>query len=316
MADAIAPKRILITGASGFVGQHLLAALTRAYPAACLVADAFDVTDAHAVSAAVKAAAPDSCVHLAGIASPVQARSEPDRAWRVNLMGTLNLARAVLAEAPACRFLFVSTSEVYGGSFRPGLPLDEAALLAPMNTYAATKAAADLAIGAMVNDGLRAIRVRPFNHTGPGQTDAYVVPAFARQLVRIGAGLQPPVMKVGALQPVRDFVDVRDICAAYVACLTKSDSDLPPGTILNLASGSPRRIGDVLDDLSRIAGVTPDIQSDALLLRPCDIPRACGDSRLARRLLGWEPRIPWEQTLTDVVADWRGRLALDQAIPA
>jgi GDP-4-dehydro-6-deoxy-D-mannose reductase len=102
---------------------------------------------------------------------------------------------------------------------------------------------------------------------------------------------------------------VRDICAAYAACLTASDAVLPPGTILNLASGSPRRIGDVLNDLCRLAGLTPAIESDAGLLRPSDIPRACGDSSLARRLLGWEPKIAWEQTLTDVLADGRGRVS-------
>ena len=306
MAD---PKRIFISGASGFVGRHLIAALTQACPDAALFTGSVDVRDPHAVLTAVREAAPDACVHLAGIASPVQARSEPDLAWQVNLMGTVNLARAVLAEVPSCRFLFVSTSEVYGASFRPGTPLDETAVLAPMNTYAATKAAADLAVGAMVNEGLRAIRVRPFNHTGPGQTDAYVVPAFAQQLVRIGIGLQPPTMKVGALQSARDFVDVRDICAAYVRCLTRPDSVLPPGTILNLASGSPRRIGDVLNDLCRIAGVTPAIESDTGLLRPSDIAIARGDSSLAHRLLGWAPRIAWEQTLTDVLDDWRGRVS-------
>ena len=302
------PARILITGASGFVGQHLTAALRRACPDAALFTDFFDVRDPDAVRAAVRAASPDACVHLAGIASPVQARSEPDMAWQVNLMGTVHLARALLADVPGCRFLFVSTSEVYGASFRPGTPVDETAPLAPMNTYAATKAAADLAVGAMVNDGLRAIRVRPFNHTGPGQTDAYVVPAFARQLAQIGAGLRAASMRVGGLDSERDFVDVRDICSAYVACLTATDAVLPPGTILNLASGVPRRIGDVLADLCRIAGLTPAIVSDAGLLRPTDIPRARGDSTMARRLLGWAPTIAWEQTLSDVLADWRGRL--------
>ncbi len=283
--------------------------LRRDCPAAALFTEHFDICDQQATAAAVRAAAPDACVHLAGIASPVQARSEPDLAWSVNLMGTLILARAVLAEAPACRFLFVSSSEVYGASFRPGAPLDETAVLAPMNTYAATKAAADLAIGAMVQEGLRAIRVRPFNHTGPGQTDAYVVPAFARQLAGLEHAPRPTAMRVGALHTARDFLDVRDICAAYLACLTAPDAELPPGTILNLASGVARRIGDVLADLCRIAGQSPTVESDVARVRPTDIPVAVGDSGLARRVLHWAPVIPWEQTLTDVLADWRGRLA-------
>lgn len=294
-------RRILITGASGFVGRHLTAALAGK---AALITAPFDVRDADACAAAVRVAAPDACIHLAGIASPVQARNEPDLAWQVNLMGTLNLARAVLAEAAACRFVFVSTSEVYGESFRAGTPLDESAVLAPMNTYAATKAAADLAVGAMVHQGLRAIRVRPFNHTGPGQTPAYVVPAFAEQLVRLGA---EGTLKVGDLSAERDFLDVRDMCAAYAACLLADDAVLPPGTILNLASGTPRRIGSVLEDLCRIAGTHPRIETEAARMRPSDIPRACGDSDLARRLLGWSPAIAWEQTLADVLADFRAR---------
>jgi GDP-4-dehydro-6-deoxy-D-mannose reductase len=311
VAEAMAPRRILITGAAGFVGRHLQTALARACPDAVLATAPFDVRDASAVQEAVRAAAPDACVHLAGVTSVGQARAEPEQAWLVNLHGTLNVARAVLAEAPACRFLYVSTSEVYGASFRAGHAVDETVALAPMNTYAATKAAADLAVGAMVGEGLRAIRVRPFNHTGPGQTDAFVVPSFARQLMRIRAGLQPPVMHVGALDPARDFLDVRDVCAAYVACLTATDESLPSGTILNIASGIPRRIGDVLDAMREIAGVEVTVETEAGRLRPSDIPVACGDASLALARLGWVAAIPWEVTLRDVLDDWGARVAAD-----
>ncbi len=301
------PRRILVTGAAGFVGQHLLPVLRAAFPDAELHTPAFDVTDDAGATAAVGAARPDAVVHLAAIAAIPEARLDPGRAWRVNLLGTLNVARAILAQAPACTLLFASSADIYGASFRAGTPLNEDALPAPLNTYAATKAAADLALGAMAAEGLRAIRVRPFNHTGPGQAPGFVVPAFAEQVARVAAGLQAPVLRVGALDPMRDFLDVRDVCAAYALCLARSDA-LAPGTVLNVASGQPRRVGDILAALIAAAGVQVEVLTDPGRLRPTDIPLAAGDAALARRLLGWAPAIPWQQTIADVLADWQARI--------
>ena len=263
------------------------------------------------MQAGVEAARPDAVVHLAAVAAPAQARRDPDEAWRVNLGGTLNVARAILEAAPACTLLFASSADAYGASFRDGRALDETAALAPLNTYGATKAAADLALGALAAEaGLRCVRVRPFNHTGPGQSEAFVVPAFARQVARIAAGTQEPVLRVGALDPMRDFLDVRDVCAAYAAVLARRD-ELAPGTILNVASGQPRRIGDVLQELMAASGVRAEVQADAGRMRPSDIAVAEGDAGLARRLLGWVPRIDWSRTLADVLADWRERCSTD-----
>ncbi len=301
------PRRILVTGAGGFVGRHLLPALRTAFPDAELHTAPFEITNADTVDAATDAARPDAVIHLAAVAAIPAARLDPGHAWQVNLKGTLNIARAVLHRAPGCTLLFASSADIYGASFRTGAPLDEDALPAPLNTYAATKAAADLALGAMAAEGLRVIRVRPFNHTGPGQSAEFVVAAFAEQVARVAAGLQPPVLRVGALDPRRDFLDVRDVCAAYALCLAHTDA-LAPGTVLNLASGRPRRVGDILTALMAAAGVQAEIATHASRLRPTDIPVAAGDASLARRLLGWAPAVAWEQTLADVLADWQARV--------
>lgn len=301
-----APDRILLTGATGFVALHLRPSLAHAFPTSTIAASSADLTDPAAVEADIRAFRPDICIHLAAISTVRGVREREDHAWDVNLHGTLRLARAILRHAPDCTLLFPSSAEAYGASFRSGEPLTEAAPLAPMNIYGATKAAADLALGAMVEQGLRVIRLRPFNHTGAGQTEAFVVPAFARAIARIEAGAQPNVITVGNLDASRDFLDVRDVCAAYVACVAHRDS-LPAGTILNLASGQPRRIGDILRELLSLSAIQPRINVDPTLLRTGDLPVTRGDATAAERMLGWHPRIAWSDTLRTVLDDWRVR---------
>jgi nucleoside-diphosphate-sugar epimerase len=306
---------ILLTGASGFVAGHLVPRLRLAFPEHELVLcgagnEALDISDAAAVDALVARVKPALCVHLAAISAVPAARQNPDQAWRVNLHGSLHLARALLAHAPACMMLYASSAEIYGRSFTSGHALNEAAAAAPMNTYAATKAAADLALGAMAGDGLKVIRLRPFNHTGPGQSAEFAVPAFARQIARIAAGRQEPVLNVGALDPLRDFLDVRDVCDAYVSCLKRAEA-LAAGSIFNIASGVPRKIGDVLQRLLELAGVAAAISTGKALLRPSEIPIALGDAAAARAALDWAPKIPWDTTLRDALAYWRARVAAE-----
>ncbi len=303
--------RILVTGAGGFVGRHLIPALQTAFPDAAIEASSFDVADGEAVRSAVQAMQPDACLHLAAISAIPAAQADPDLAWRVNLGGTLTLARA-LAEVPGSTLVFVSTADAYGQSFKTGVALDETAALNPMNTYSATKAAADLAMGVAAREGLHVVRVRPFNHTGPGQSSSFAVAAFARQVARIAAGLQPPELHVGALDPSRDFLDVRDVCRAYALCLRHREV-IPSGTILNIASGVPRRVGDVLAELLSLADVTAEIRTDPARLRPSEIALAAGDATLARSMLDWSPAIPWRQTLADMLADWRERIGSESA---
>jgi GDP-4-dehydro-6-deoxy-D-mannose reductase len=308
----VTPARILLTGAQGFVGGHLVPALQAAFPSAELLTQAFDVCDRTAVHLAIASARPCICIHLAAISSVPRARRDPGLAWAVNLHGTLNLAEALLADAPDCWLIFVSSADAYGLSFQAGHPLDEQALLAPANTYGVTKASADLALGAMASDGLRVIRLRPFNHVGPGQSDIFALPAFARQIVQIRAGLQAPVLTVGNLGAWRDFLDVRDVCAAYVAVLTRID-ELESGLIINIASGESRRIGDILEQMLDLAGIRPEVRVAAERLRPSDTPFAVGDPSRARALLGWMHRIAWSRTLSDLLDDAHARFVIGTA---
>lgn len=303
--------RILVTGATGFVGRHLVDALAAAYPDATLVTPAVNVCDAKAVSDIVGSTSPDSSIHLAAISTIAAAQADEDHAWQVNLHGTLHIARAILRHAPECQLIFASSADAYGASFRSCVKLAEGAALAPLNPYSATKAAADLALGSMAESGLRVVRVRPFNHTGPGQTPEFVVAAFARQIARIAAGMQDPVLHVGNLEPQRDFLDVRDVCGAYVACVARRH-ELPPGTIFNLASGQARRIRDILNDLQALAGVSVEARVDETRKRATDTPLAHGDATLAHNLLGWVPGILWSQTLRDVLDDWRARISSER----
>jgi GDP-4-dehydro-6-deoxy-D-mannose reductase len=296
------PRRILITGRTGFVGGYLRPALAARWPDAVLIAGDADVTDPADVLRMIEAAQPDVVVHLAGIASVPAARLAPDRAFAVNLGGSIAVARAIIAAAPTCLMIHVGSAECYGASFRSGTALDETAPLAPMNIYAATKSAADLALGAMAAEsGLRLVRFRPFNHTGPGQSDAFVIPAFAAQIKAIVAGTQPPVIKVGNLDAARDFLDVRDVARAYVLAIAHADQ-LPPDPVFNLASGTPRRIGDILQTMIAATDRPIAIEIDPGRLRPVDIPTAIGNAAAAHRAFGWQPQIDLTTTLQEMLS--------------
>lgn len=315
--------RILITGARGFVGPYVAEALRRTFgtghtifatakeagehPAFGTIS-ALDVTDLAAVGDALDRYTPSHVIHLAGIAAPAVASADPQMAWRVHVHGALNLSRAILDKAPDCWLVHVGSGLVYGESAKFGLPLDEKTLLSPMDEYSVTKAAADLALGAEVRRGLKCIRMRPFNHTGAGQSEAFVLPAFAKQIAGIEAQLAPPVLRVGNLDAERDFLDVRDVANAY-ALAVKNSHQLSSGIILNIASGIPRRIESILQQLLQQSSMQITVERDPKRLRPSDLPRITGNADLAGALLGWKPEHPFEETIAIVLNDWRQRVS-------
>jgi len=311
--------RVLITGAGGFVGRHLITALAAPQDAPEIVAGTYgeeassllgartvslDVTDAEQTLAVIEAEQPTHVMHLAGISVVSQANRDVRKTWDVNTQGTLNVALAIKEGAPACRLLFCSSAQVYGGSFRSGKPLAEDAPLDPENIYASSKAAADLLIGQMAKDGLRAVRLRPFNHTGPGQLPDLAAASFASQIAAIERGEQEPVMKVGNLSMRREFLDVRDVVDAYVKAIQRFDS-LLNGSVFNIASGDAIEVDAILKILLAMSSRKINLAPDPQRMRPNDTPVMVGNAEALRRALNWRPRRKLADTLKSVLDYYR-----------
>jgi GDP-4-dehydro-6-deoxy-D-mannose reductase len=315
------PMRTLITGASGFVGDHLVRKLKAILPAdsRLVLADRnvrgnadpadctsihLDITDASEVNRVIQGEQPTHILHLAAIAAVTAANRDIRPAWNVNFSGTQNIALAICEFVPDCRLLYCSSAQVYGASFKSNAALDETALLQPVNPYGAAKAAADIMLSQMALSGLRVLRLRPFNHTGPGQNTQFVIPAFAAQIAKIERGEQEPVIRIGDLRSRRDFLDVHDVVDAYTEALLRFDG-LPNGAAINIASGEAHAIQDALDILVALSQVRIDVAVDAALLRPNDTPVVLGNANRARDWLGWTPKRTWNTTLESVLNYWR-----------
>ena len=320
LADKSLP-RILITGATGFVGPVLLNALKTGFfrdaelfvweynPDGETVGNQFnvDICSRQAVFSSIAAIRPTHVIHLAAQSHVPTSFAQPELTWNINVMGTLYLFEAITTYVPEAGILIISSSEVYGKSFQAGIALDENALLQPQNPYAASKAAADLMAGQYASQGLHVLRIRPFNHVGPGQREEFVVSSFAAQIARIEAGLQSPVLHVGNLQAQRDFLDVRDVVRAYVLAL-EHIFDLPTGLVLNICSGVPQKIEELLFSLLAQASLSIKVEVDTARMRPSDIPLAVGIAGLAKQHLGWQAEIGFEETLVAVLDDWRAKV--------
>jgi GDP-4-dehydro-6-deoxy-D-mannose reductase len=309
-------RRGLITGATGFVGGYLVAHLAAAYPGWQMTgttrhdghADSrfvrCDLRDAAAVASLIERARPEMVVHLAGQSNVPASLEDPETTLANNILGTLHLLDACRAHAPDARLLVVSSSEVYGPTPPEAQPLGEERPLRPMNPYAVSKAAQEmLALQYAHSYALDVVVARPFNHIGPGQTDRFVVSAFARQIVEVERGERGAV-SVGNLDAARDFTDVRDVVRAYTLLLEHGER----GGIYNIGRGTAVAIGDLLDMLRRLARLPIAIERDPARLRPSDAPVMMGDTTRLRQATGWQPEISLERSLEETLAWWRTNL--------
>jgi GDP-4-dehydro-6-deoxy-D-mannose reductase len=295
--------RVFVTGASGFVGRHLVPHLrTRGHEVVATDLE-LDAADAAAVAKFVERTAPDAIVHLAGVSSVAAARQDPALAFRVNFLGAHALLEATARHAPQARLLLVGSGDAYGSAVPGAPPFTEASPLRPASPYSRTKAAADLLGASYRERGLDVLRVRPFNHTGAGQSDAFVASSFARQLVEIERGTRPSTIEVGNLESVRDFLDVSDVVEAYaLLCEPRA-----PAGAYNVASGRGVSAGALLQCLCALAGLSPQIRVDAKRFRPTD--QSVGDASRLRAATGWAPKVPLEATLEHLLAHWRAELS-------
>jgi GDP-4-dehydro-6-deoxy-D-mannose reductase len=315
--------RVLVTGIGGFVGSHLTEYLRREHPhweisglrrphgsapaSAALGVRMLeaDLTDPAAVDGVLEQAAPDRIIHLAGQSSVHQSWLDPGGTLRSNVLGLANLADGLRRRSLRPALLVVGSAEEYGPVTPADLPLREDAPLRPLSPYSVSKVAQDLLAAEYARgDGLKVVRTRTFQHTGPGRGEAFAESSFARQIAEAEVGLRAPVLLVGNLDAVRDYTDVRDVVRAYWALLDRADA----GGVYNVCSGRGRSIRELVDVLLGLAAVRIEVRVDKERLRPADVPAQVGDPARLKSLTGWEPRIAIEDSLRELLEDWRTRV--------
>lgn len=293
--------RALVTGAGGFVGPYLLDHLRSSGDDADGTDIETDITDGDSVRAAFEKAKPDVVYHLAALSHVGTSWTAPIDVFRVNVEGTLNVLLAAI-EAGVQRVLLIGSAEEYGIVPSERMPITEEEHLRPVTPYGASKAAAEMAASHAVRGrGLEVVCVRAFNHLGPGQSDALVAPAIARQVAACERS-GDDVIRTGDLTPKRDFTDVRDVVRAYRLLVDKGES----GEVYNVCSGRAVAVQEVADHLVGLAERPLRLELDPSRLRPVEVPVHCGDNTKLRDATGWSPEIPLEQSLRDVLEWWRG----------
>lgn len=295
-------ERPLITGASGFTGRHLVELLERAEarPIAPPHSE-LDLCDAAAVRALVADAQPSTVFHLAAFSSPSESWERPDQGLLTNVQMTLNLLEAVRHEASAATVVLVGSGQVYGEPAT--FPISEDAPLAPGNPYAVGKATSDM-LGHQYAEafGMRVVRLRPFNHAGPGQRDEYVIASLARQVAEAeAAGLSEMTLHTGNPESRRDFTDVRDVVRAYALAATLE------GGVFNVCSGRSTSVEELVAMVSAHARIPVHHEIDPARLREHDARDMCGSYSRLDAATGWRPEIPLDRTVRDTLEWWRSR---------
>jgi len=310
-------EKVLVTGASGFAGQHLVDCLKQDYeviglasPRASLPSQhgiiyfKVDITDSEAVDAIVSAQRPEFIIHLA--AQTTGWFQNPRQIFDINLTGTINLYESVVTlknkDGYDPKILYISSSEVYGKTTNPKL-IDEDAPFFPVNHYASSKAAADrVSYDYSQSNKLDILILRAFTHTGPGKKQGSFVSDMASQIVHLERDPSDNEMYVGNLDAIRDYLDVRDMVNAYKLTLK---ADLPRGTALNVCSGTGVKVRDILDIMIKLAKKEIVVKTDPGRMRPSDVPVFIGDNSKLVLATGWKRSIQLADTLNEALEYWR-----------